>query len=403
MYAYKDKTRRVYARIFQWLLVVLLVLPYIGVQINAGAELPPKMLGQKMIYDPVGKRIILFGGSFYSSSYTFYGDTWSFDTAKNDWSKLATNGSPSARFNHAMVYDSDRKEIVLFGGFSASDRIGDTWIYNVATNTWTNVSPQTSPSRRSDPGAAYDAKAKKVVIFGGYGLGDKIQGDTWVFDVELKTWTQMAPDNKPTGRYGGIMVYDSYTEKCLLFGGHLIDASGKDFGYENEIWAYDYAVDNWEMLPTQNKPPARYWHDLAYDPDGNRIILFSGSQGGGNDLGDTWIFSCRDKTWTKVTSTENPVARTQPSLAYDTSSKKTVMFGGADFVVAGNFVYYNDVWALDQNNQWAKLVAGGQTITPTQPASEVPGFQSVEVVAGLALSTVILLLVRRRYPQEKKI
>ena len=159
----------------------------------------------------------------------------------------------------------------------------------------------------------------------------------------------MAPANKPTGRYGGIMVYDSYTEKCLLFGGHLVDANGKDFGYENEIWAYDYAVD-WEMLPTQNKPPARYWHDLAYDPDGYRIILFSGSQGGGNDLGDTWIYSCRDKTWAKVASTENPVARAQPSLAYDTSSRKTVMFGGADFVAAGNFVYYNDVWALDQNN-----------------------------------------------------
>jgi len=75
------------------------------------------------------------------------------------------------------------------------------------------------------------------------------------------------------------------------------------------------------------------------------------------------------------------------------------MFGGADFVEAGNFVYYNDVWTLDQNNQWEKLVAGEQTNTPTQPASGIPGFQSAEVVEGLALSTVILLLVKRRYSE----
>jgi len=215
------------------LLVIIFILPGLSIQAHATVVEPPKMLGQRMIYDPVGKRMILFGGSYYSNSYTFYGDTWSLDTAKNEWTELATNGSPSARFNHAMVYDSDRKVIVLFGGFSASGRIGDTWIYNVAANAWTNVSPQMSPSRRSDPGAAYDGKAKRVVIFGGYGLGDKIQSDTWAFDVEQKTSTQMAPANKPTGRYGGLMVYDSYTEKCLLFGGHLIDASGKDFGYEN--------------------------------------------------------------------------------------------------------------------------------------------------------------------------
>ena len=160
------------------LLIFLLIVPGLGNHAIATADEPPKMLGQRMIYDPVGQRIILFGGSYYSNSYTFYGDTWSLDTSKNVWTKLATNGSPSARFNHAMVYDSDHKEIVLFGGFSASDRVGDTWIYNLADNAWTNVSPQTSPSRRSDPGAAYDAKAKKVIIFGGYGRGDRDPGRT---------------------------------------------------------------------------------------------------------------------------------------------------------------------------------------------------------------------------------
>ena len=379
-----------------WLLILLLVLPGSVSPIYAAGDDPPKMLGQKMVYDPAGQRIIMFGGSYYSGSYTFYGDTWSFDTAKAEWTKLTTSGSPTPRFNHPMVYDGDRGEIVVFGGFSATDRKGDTWIYNVASNKWTIVSPQTSPSRRSDPGAAYDAKAKKVIIFGGYGLDDAIQGDTWAFDTESRTWVQMSPTNMPARRYGGVMVYDTYSERCLLFGGHLTAEDGKDLGYENEIWAYDYAADDWAKIQTTNKPPARYWHDLAYDTDRQSIILFGGSQGGGNDLGDTWVYSCRDNTWTKVNSTENPSARSQPSLAYDAKAKKTVMFGGADFVVSATFTYYNDVWALDQNNQWSRLRTGEGTVIPAQPAAGIPGYDPIGVAAGLALASVIILLIRRR-------
>jgi N-acetylneuraminic acid mutarotase len=295
-----------------------------------------------------------------------------------------------------MVYDSDRKEIVLFGGFSASDRIGDTWIYNIASNTWTLVATQGSPSRRSDPGAAYDAGNKKVIIFGGYGRGDAMQGDTWEFDTETRTWTQMSPATSPARRYGSMMVYDSYTGKCLLFGGHLTAEDGQDLGYENEVWAYDYAADSWEMIPTTTKPPARYWTDVAYDPEGNRIILFGGSQGGGNDLGDSWVYSCRTAKWTQVSSTVSPPARSQPSMTYDTQTKRTFLFGGADFIVSATFNYYNDMWALDQDNQWTEIKGAGQTAEPTETNSGVAGFQPLEVAVGCTLSVAIFLWFRRR-------
>jgi N-acetylneuraminic acid mutarotase len=384
-----------------WLLVLLLVLSGFVCPIYAAGESPPKMLGQRMIYDPVGQRIILFGGSYYSGSYTFYGDTWSYDVAKAEWTKLTTTGSPNARFNHAMVYDSDRKEIVVFGGFSYSDRVGDTWVYNIASNTWTNVTPDKSPSRRSDPGAAYDAKNKKVILFGGYGRDDVKCEDTWAYDSASNTWAKMNPATHPQARYGGVMVYDSYTEKCLLFGGHMVQTTApyNSLGYENEIWAYDYAADNWEKIPTTTKPPARYWHELAYDPEGNRIILFGGSQGGGNDLSDTWIYSCREAKWTQVSSTVSPSMRSQPSMAYDMQTKRTFMFGGADFTASTTFTYYNDIWVLDQNNQWKQAVAKEQPTTPVQPVEQpsgVPGFQSMVVAAGIAVAVAALLITRRR-------
>jgi N-acetylneuraminic acid mutarotase len=377
-------------------LLIILILSEFVCPVHAAGEAPPKMLGQKMIYDPVGQRIILFGGSYYSNDYTFYGDTWSYDVAEAEWVKLTTKGSPTARFNHAMVYDSDRKEMVLFGGFSSLGRIGDTWIYNIALNTWTLVPTQGGPSRRSDPGAAYDAKNKKVIIFGGYGRDEQMWGDTWAFDTETRTWTQMNPATSPARRYGSMMVYDAYTEKCLLFGGHLTAEDGQDLSYENEIWAYDYTADSWEMIPTTTKPPARYWTDVAYDPEGNKIILFGGSQGWGNDLGDTWIYSCREKKWTQVSSTVSPPARSQPSMTYDTQTKKTFMFGGADFVTSGSFNYFNDTWALDRDNQWMEMKEGRQTVVPTETSPGVPGFQPIEVTAGCVLAIMILVWLKRR-------
>jgi N-acetylneuraminic acid mutarotase len=381
-------------RILDSLIIILLLSNCLCPQVNAVIEEPPKMLGQKMVYDPVNDRIILFGGSYYSNHYTFYGDTWSLDVGDATWTKLSTVGSPDARFNMGMVYDGDQKKIVIFGGFSAVDRVGDTWIYDISANTWTAVTPQVSPSRRSDMGLAYDSGAKKVVLFGGYGLGDRILGDTWTYDVEANTWTQMSLGIHPTARYGGIMVYDSYTGKVLLFGGHM-QQDERDLGYDNEVWAYEYESDSWEKIPTTNKPPARYWHDLSYDPEGHRIILFGGSQGGGNDLGDTWIYSCEDSSWSKVTSTENPDLRSQPSLAYDASTKMTVMFGGADFKVQGEFLYYNDVWTLDENNQWSRLSAG----IPSEPGSSgssIPGFQPITLMTGITLAALILAYVKGR-------
>jgi N-acetylneuraminic acid mutarotase len=349
------------------------------------------MLGQKMIYDPASRQVVLFGGSYYSNSYTFYRDTWSLDVQKGVWSKFATTGSPSGRFNTGMAYDSDSKKIVLFGGFSSGGRVGDTWTYEVASKTWTNTYPSNSPSSRSDPGMAYDASAKKIILFAGYNYDDSGCDDTWAYDPTLNSWSKMNPETHPQARYGAVMVYDSYTKKTLLFGGHMVKTTAPfaSLGYDNEVWTYDYVKDSWEMIETGVKPPARYWHDMSYDSDLNRIVLFGGSQGGGNDQGDTWVFDCRTNRWSVVVSTDNPDARSQPSMAYDSTLKRTIMFGGADFLPDQTFNYFNDVWTLDQSGQWKKLVLGVETPLPAPANTGVPGYPTAAMIAGL-LSALIL-------------
>jgi hypothetical protein len=71
------------------------------------------------------------------------------------------------------------------------------------------------------------------------------------------------------------------------------------------------------------------------------------------------------------------------------------MFGGADLMAEESFVYYNDVWTLNKNNQWANVTEVEQPTTLTQTSYSVPGFQPAEVIAGFTIAAVILLLVKR--------
>jgi hypothetical protein len=70
----------------------------------------------------------------------------------------------------------------------------------------------------------------------------------------------------------------------------------------------------------------------------------------------------------------------------------TVMFGGADFKIQGEFLYYNDVWALDENDQWRRLSAGA----PSAPESSIPGFQPVTLMTGITLAAIVLVFAKRR-------
>ena len=89
-------------------------------------------------YDPGRNRFVAFGGSAGGGQAA--GDTWEFDG--NAWEKRSVSGPP-ARQAHAMVHDSKRGRIVLFGGMGSAEAgrpgpsLGDTWEYD--GNRWTRM------------------------------------------------------------------------------------------------------------------------------------------------------------------------------------------------------------------------------------------------------------------------
>ena len=85
------------------------------------------------------------------------------------WKKLAPATSPSLRSDPAMAYDPVSKKIVLFGGFGASGDLNDTWTFD--GTTWTEVKTAVAPPVRAATTMAFDKYAHKLVIFGGFNFG----------------------------------------------------------------------------------------------------------------------------------------------------------------------------------------------------------------------------------------
>jgi N-acetylneuraminic acid mutarotase len=370
---------------------------------------PSERYGAAMAYDEVNKRLVLFGGSEWDDDI-FYDDTWTYNYSSSTWVELNPAIRPPSRFNPGIAYIPDRQAILIFGGYRTPDRhLNDTWLFDVKTDTWRELTPSNSPAPRGNVGMAYDAKNRRVILFGGSSSSEYPYSDTWAYDFESNTWTQMHPTVSPKPQYGGGMVYDSLNERVLLLEGHWVtrDESGRvRDGYDGGLYTYDYAADTWSMIECQT-PPGRYWYSTAYDPDMGRMIVFGGIRwigGYGNMYDETWVYDSGTNTWYK-SGEKGPEKRYISAMAYDQGNDVTVLFGGA--VVVGEAPgggdlreYYRDTWALNATLKWDEMITA--SAAPEAPAVEEedetnPGIPAYPVLsAAIGLGAAFLYLKRRR-------
>jgi hypothetical protein len=122
---------------------------------------------------------------------------------------------PPLRMDTPLVYDSESDRVVFFGGAIDTMRhnFSDTWSYDYNTNTWTNMSPSTSPPPSEWHAMAYDSGEDRIVLFGGYiggsGSGWTNHHETWTYDYNINTWTNMTPSVSPPELAVSSMAYDS--------------------------------------------------------------------------------------------------------------------------------------------------------------------------------------------------
>jgi N-acetylneuraminic acid mutarotase len=206
-------------------------------------DLPPERWATSAVYDPASGATLLFGGGALDGMLN---DTWAFDPEGGSWRALDPPGAmPGPRGYLQLVQDPESGKVILFGGGTENDDFRDTWAYDPGMNTWTYLDPAGPvPAERSGYAMVHNGKAGVMILFGGTNTYESFN-DTWVYDPATDRWTELAPEGVvPSPRAFHAMVYDSKTSQVIMFGGY------DGYQYLNDTWSYDRDTNTWtELIP----------------------------------------------------------------------------------------------------------------------------------------------------------
>ncbi len=330
------------------------------------------------IYDPVGKRVIVFGGTGNNGTLN---DTWAFDLTARSWAKLTTTGAtPAPRLGFDAVYDPVAHQMVIYAG-QAAGFFNDTWTLNLTTLEWRDVSPPTAsrPKARYGHGAVFDPISRSLVQFAGFTEESRRFQDTQSFSLATNTWQDWTPSGaKPEIRCLLTAALDRTNRKMIIYG-------GQRSGFLDDLWAFDLAARTWENLNVSPRPAGRLFASSFVDQAGN-FIVFGGSSSSGN-LNELQAFNFQTRQWTQLNLANPPSKRNGALTAYSESDHRFFVFGGS-----GDNGLLNDVWELRSATALATVSAASYVGTVLAPDAIVSGFgTNLATTTSAATSTLLPL------------
>jgi hypothetical protein len=346
-------------------------------RLNPGGDLPGPLSGHRALWDTASSTMLVIGGGSQKSTNN---DVFQYDPGINTWTRLAASGGPKrayyhpqvaydrvrdryllygtgasapddidvdefrlrpapawnplpgrvlpqGRFGQATIHDTRRDRMVIFGGVSQSGYLADPWFAPMSDPfQWSPLETKgTPPSPRHEPVGVYDPLRDRAVFFGGWVYPSNYFNDVWVLSLaDPPTWTQMTPiGSSPLGRRAHAAVYDPARDRMLVYGG---SGDSQVFG---DLWALHLEGGMiWEpLLTTGTPPPPRYFPSLVYDPSRDRVLVY----GGGDDAhskDDVWELRLADLHWSRVEISPYSPALERHMASFDTERDRMLVHGG---------------------------------------------------------------------------
>lgn len=305
-----------------------------------------------MTYIPTQDLVLLYGAR------AFENQTWIWDGVQ--WSQVEGPG-PEQGSSSGMVYDSKHNQVVLFGGGSGTqdDEIKDeTWIWDPESREWSYIDVL-GPSPRVHVQMAYDSTRGQIFLHGGWDGVNPNFGDTWIWDGDSQTWTDITAGLLEEHRGPQIantdIVYDSHRDRMVMFGGIIpengtgnpVMAGNLKVLIVNTVWEWDGS--KWEEIPVDpaNWPPARAEHGTVYNPLSKKVVIYGGTNGTGITYDDMWEWDGAE--WTQIDLGNQPRPKVSwAPMVFLSNQNALFVYGGIlnynlDFAQS-NTLYTNDTW-----------------------------------------------------------
>jgi hypothetical protein len=286
----------------------------------------------------------VFGGFHYEPrQFTVAADLWRLDIPSGQWTAVDAPDAP-LRAGGGMAFRPGERTGFLYGGLTPNNTIPfafDQLTYDDEGARWTAVEMDDRGQGTYQPAVFFDARRDRFLALGGQGLfGTHV--NLHAFRPQMGRFLPVPTgEPRPVGRTGFFWAYDPQGDRVVLFSGEQ-GGEGWDCHCDDQTWALylDENPPRWALLDEGGGPEPRRNGIYTYDPYGHRMLLWGGTPDGQNSGEGLWAFDFADDTWHRLNLATDAPPRSSGAAVIDAARGRMLAgFGNGARV-------YQDLWSL---------------------------------------------------------
>lgn len=241
-----------------------------------------------------GSEMIVWGGKVTGPAPAV-NDGARYDPNRDTWVPVSGTGAPAPRHSHSAVWTGS--EMIVWGGYGASDYVTDGARYDPSRDTWTPISSVGAPQGRTFHATVWTGD--EMVVWGGL-QGTTVLADGARYDPNSDSWTAMTASGALPARLAPAAAWTG--SEVVLWGG------GNTFDWLDDGAFYDPTADAWSATPMAEVPRFREQASAAWT--GTRFLVWGGWDGG-NYLKDGATLVPGATSWEPLSDVNAPNPRAQ--------------------------------------------------------------------------------------------
>lgn len=270
---------------------------------------PPGRARSQAAYDPVHKKIVLFGGDGLDRTLS---DTWVYDCAARTWEQRFPEKCPAPRAGHIFAWLPKASKFVLAGGYSRVPLAHELWTYDVAADAWKLLKHVPVKTYQEGRERYTDSPGCPNVSSRGNLAGAANEDDVLVCPVSkgggLVTWRctvdASKADEAGTAEHGA--ASGSYTFSRIDPANW--EKAAKPDAAQGKKFLDELPANRWTSVPFPMYAPGatNRWGTTAYDTDRHQLLFYGGGHSTSQE-DDVAHFSVLGGFWTLGYHPDHPI------------------------------------------------------------------------------------------------